>query len=152
MCQWLVFGRGNGIRICCCWPSMLACVCAAFGRAVGRFLWRLQKKSSWGAAGADGLCALCWRTWGSLLYGNKWFRHNMLCTEINTVERSLHWQSLVLNKLQGSQRWNFFLVKAVEQIFIRKKCCVITMKNYLIWEMHILSCMQLTLSSLKCWF
>lgn len=27
---------------------------------------------------------------------------------------------------------DFFLVKAVEQIFIRKKPCVITMKNYLI--------------------
>lgn len=36
-----------------------------------------------------------------------------------------------------------FSVKAMEKIFIIKNSCVITMQNYLIWEMHILAACSL---------
>lgn len=36
-----------------------------------------------------------------------------------------------------------FSVKAMEKIFIIKNFCVITMQNYLIWEMHILAACSL---------
>lgn len=54
---------------------------------------------------------------------------------------------------QHTVRWQKvkLLVKAVEQILLRKKSSVITMQNYLIWEVHILNCMQLTLPPSKGW-